>query len=522
MEKKSTNSEKNYYFPLAIFSFLFLFAIFYDSRNTFYNVFDNTLRDFDHIISLGLCFSGALLLIKPSSSYRLAAFMFFLIVDVLLSLPIAPNHTVFEMLIAITVLASFITAKIKYKNEFTGKKFYDLSAPVLRIQVVVLYFWATVHKINTGFLDKYIGCATVQIFNIKQSLTILPAPEWFISINPYLTLLIEGSLPILFLIPSTRLFGVILGVLFHFVLGFRYTGFTIIIYSLFALFIAEANYDRLKPYVDRFRSAIYSKFSILSNYNSWDKSRADRVFIQICLAFVVLVLLKVLLRGGAFGVRLISTEDFYIIIFAVCIAASLILLINQKYRIIQDVKLIPSSKYLLIFPIIFFFNGFLPHIGLKNIQAVAMFSNLRTGDGTTNHLIFPASLQIFPYLKDTVEIKGSNSKTINQFSGYTSIRPMRQTSIKFPSGYIEYLEENNIDVEQLYRYKIPFIKLQDFVTRAAEGGRKGLRIEYVRGGKTYYTENAELEPELNSLSLFKRKFLSQRAVPDDERGLCMW
>jgi len=164
----------------------------------------------------------------------------------------------------------------------------------------------------------------------------------------------------------------------------------------------------------------------------------------------------------------------------------------------------------------------MPHIGLKNIQVVAMFSNLRTGDGTTNHLFIPASFQIFPYLKDTVQIKGSNSKTLNQFSGYASIRPMRQTSIKFPPNYIKYLEENDIDIDKLYRYKIPFIKLQDFVTRAAKGKRRDLRIEYERNGELFYTRNAELDPELNNLTLFKRKFLSQRAVPDDERGLCMW
>ena len=169
-----------------------------------------------------------------------------------------------------------------------------------------------------------------------------------------------------------------------------------------------------------------------------------------------------------------------------------------------------------------FKNDFFPHIGLKNIQTVAMFSNLQTGGGKTNHLFIPASFQIFPYLNDLVEIKGSNSKTLNQFSGYTSIRPMVQTSIKFPNEYVEYLENSGIEVDTLYRYTLPFIKLKDFVTDNAKKGRKGLRIEYVRNGKTYYTANAELDQELNSASVFEQKFLSQRAMPDDERGLCMW
>ena len=521
-EFTKTNTPKEYNLAFAVFSFLFFWAIFFDSRSNFYKVFDYSLTDFEHIIKIAMCFSGVLTLIKPSSVYRFIVFLIFLIIDILLSLPIAPNHTVFEMLIAFTVVTCFVIGKIKYKTDFNTKNFYQLFAPVLRLQVLILYFWAVVHKFNKGFFDKYISCATVQIFNIKQTLTILPAPEWFISINPYFTILIEGSIPILLLIPKTRLFGVMVGVLFHFVLGFRYTGFTIMIYSLFALFIAESNYEKLEPYVNKFTSFVSSSFSKISNYRNWNKSYFDYLVVQIGLVLSILVLLRISISGGPFSLYILSTEGIYILLCLVFFVSLIVILVNKRFKIVQNVLLIPDYKILLIFPIIFFINGFFPHIGLKNIQTVAMFSNLQTGGGKTNHLFIPASFQIFPYLNDLVEIKGSNSKTLNQFSGYTSIRPMVQTSIKFPNEYVEYLENSGIEVDTLYRYTLPFIKLKDFVTDNAKKGRKGLRIEYVRNGKTYYTANAELDQELNSASVFEQKFLSQRAMPDDERGLCMW
>ena len=49
--------------------------------------------------------------------------------------------------------------------------------------------------------------------------------------------------------------------------------------------------------------------------------------------------------------------------------------------------------------------GLAPHVGLKNVQSYAMFSNLHTGRGASNHLFVPASWQVFDYQKDLAEKK---------------------------------------------------------------------------------------------------------------------
>jgi hypothetical protein len=151
-----------------------------------------------------------------------------------------------------------------------------------------------------------------------------------------------------------------------------------------------------------------------------------------------------------------------------------------------------------------------------------MFSNLRTSGGTTNHYFIPASLQIFGHLSDLVEIKGSNFKGLNKFSGYTSHSPLAGTSIQLPETYVEYMEENGEDLRKTFEFKMPFVEFQSIITRIAEGGFEDIKLEYVRNGREYYTKNAELDPELTSASIFEIKFLGQRAIPDDERGLCMW
>ena len=183
---------------------------------------------------------------------------------------------------------------------------------------------------------------------------------------------------------------------------------------------------------------------------------------------------------------------------------------------------IPKKKWLLIFPAIIFINGLFPHIGLKNIQVLAMFSNLQTEGGKTNHLLIPSSFQIFNNLEDLVSIKRSNHKTLNQLSGYVSKRTQGITTILAPKHYVQYMKDKNEDFRTTFKYKIPFVKLQNIVTQLANKGVRNIELSYERGGEVFYTKNAELDPLLSNASIFQIKFLSQRAVPDDERGLCMW
>ena len=60
------------------------------------------------------------------------------------------------------------------------------------------------------------------------------------------------------------------------------------------------------------------------------------------------------------------------------------------------------------------------------------------------------------------------------------------------------------------------------ITQLKERGEDNIRVHYERGGEEFYVRNAETDPELSSVSIIKIKLLDQRAVPDDERGLCMW
>ena len=63
---------------------------------------------------------------------------------------------------------------------------------------------------------------------------------------------------------------------------------------------------------------------------------------------------------------------------------------------------------LMTVPVVVFFNGLSPYFGLKTENSFAMFSNLRTEGGVTNHFIVPADLQVFDFQKAVVEVVSSS------------------------------------------------------------------------------------------------------------------
>lgn len=424
----------------------------------------------------------------------------------------------------VSILICFVYLKIKEKNLLTNKKFYETFAPVVRIEVAILYFWAAFHKINTGFFDTYISCATLQLFNIKDSLPILPTPEWFININPYFTLLTESLIPLLLIIPRTRVFGLIVAFFFHFILGFKYTGFTILVYAFLCLFIPNTTFEHIKSDLKGLISGITKFFSKISLFNSLKNNRYVVYLVQILVLLLIVFVAGLFIKGNPKYNFLLSRKGLYIYVCTVLLVSFLYFIVRRiKYiEIDSKIKLIPDIKWLLVFPIIIFLNGMLPHLGVKNVQSMAMFSNLRTEGGQSNHLIIPSTLQISDNLKDLVVIKGANYRVLNKFSGYSYRSPLPGTSVIVPKSYQIYMNKNKLNFRKRFEFQVPYVLLQSLVGRLAREGEEDIKLEYERGGEIYSTRNAELDPSLNNLSIIEIKMLNIRAVPDDDRGLCMW
>ncbi len=67
-----------------------------------------------------------------------------------------------------------------------------------------------------------------------------------------------------------------------------------------------------------------------------------------------------------------------------------------------------AHPVLAVVPLLLFVNGMTPYLGLKSENAFAMFSNLRTEGGETNHLFIPVATQVFGFQRDLVEVVDSS------------------------------------------------------------------------------------------------------------------
>ncbi len=121
-----------------------------------------------------------------------------------------------------------------------------------------------------------------------------------------------------------------------------------------------------------------------------------------------------------------------------------------------------------VLPVVVFLNGLSPYIGLKTENSFAMFSNLRTEGGISNHYIIPASFQIFNFQKDMVEIVSSSDRMLQGIA-----------------------EKNKIMV---------YFDFKNYVAHV-----KPDRIEYIRNGKHHTFSLKEISP--NNELLVKDRIL---------------
>ena len=134
-----------------------------------------------------------------------------------------------------------------------------------------------------------------------------------------------------------------------------------------------------------------------------------------------------------------------------------------------------------IMPALLVFDGINPYLGLKTDTAFAMYSNLRSEGGTTNHLVWRHPLALAGYQRDLVQIVQSNDSRLQSAA--------RQG------------------------LPIPFIDLHRRIFNLLRQGQRNISVTYIRNGKAVQVASAESDPELAAApSLLERKLLLFRKI----------
>jgi hypothetical protein len=207
--------------------------------------------------------------------------------------------------------------------------------------------------------------------------------------------------------------------------------------------------------------------------------------------------------------RLLGYQIYSVGALTICLSVVFLYLrkaiFQPGWRDDASIRLRPDMPAILwIFPIAILLQGAQPHLGFKNIQSFAMFSNLDTESGQSNHYIIPASWQISGILSDPVEIHDSNLKSVRKLKS-----PLR-------------LAQSVVRADPMPELTPSFLELKRVITRAARRGASGIRVSYTRNGEKHTVMNAEDDPELAGATLFERFYLRTRPLALSNHGACRW
>jgi len=290
-------------------------------------------------------------------------------------------------------------------------------------------------------------------------------------------------LPVLLSIRRTRNFAVCYGVLFHITLGFsEFYAFSITMISLLFLFTPEDFCDVAVEF--------------------WH-GRKRWVRVVVTIGLLAALTLVVVSTAAAFGPSLAEIRQmhsfraglntvwervaywawYWMLLFYLLPLGLFVWLWYRQSAFFQPSahSFRPIPPVFWVLPALLIFDGINPYLGLKTDTAFAMYSNLRSEGGRTNHLIWRHPLALAKYQEDLVQILESN--------------------------------DHALEAAAQRGWPMPFFDLRRRISSQVREGGKNISVTYIRNGELTRVEAAELVPELATRpSLLERKLLKFRAI----------
>lgn len=353
--------------------------------------------------------AATFLLLRPRSLLGLIGVMLTKIVFVIDVHPFCPNHLLFESLIDVAALATFGMAFLSDRRkrqapaliEAFRSRAFETFAAAARVSLLLLYFFTVLHKLNRDFFDLESSCGPF-LLDLMRARLQFPAPEWVQMLTVWGTLAIEIAIPLGLCFRRTRRLAIVLGLVLHGALAqLPNTGlysFSTMMFGLYFLFLSPG-----------FTDDLHRRFSVLK----------DRLPLRRQAYWVVPLLLIVLFAAGVVADTQGRLKLFGLLLWDVWFVG-LVVIGAGPFRSASAVStfpglLCPRPALLWILPLVVFFNGMNPYIGLKTLTSFAMLSNLRTEGGETNHFFMRRWIWLSHYQDDLVEVLETDHSELSAY-----------------------------------------------------------------------------------------------------------
>lgn len=386
--------------------------------------------------TLGVCLA---LIAKHRNLWLLFALSCLMGFQYIMRLPVASNNQTIAFFMNTAIVLVIGTTWLRGRT-LSGKtiEIYESLRIVARLLLATMYFYGIFHKINTGFLDPEASCATalyrplVHMFGLQDNL-----------LGQY------GAIAATFIVESITLvclfwrrffaFGLIIGLVFHYIIPISayswYMDFSCLVFALYTLSIpvevSLAYYAKVRSFLSRIPALPASAVAIAAMGGLF------------ALGYLIASFVQSLDPQSSATTGKMLWHSTWIIFWSVLGGFAMIWLTGAALSILPyRVTPIPKHpKWIYAIPGVLFLSCLSPYLGLKTESSIAMFSNLHTEGGETNHLLFPNPPYIAPYQAEVLMVTGSSiprfQRLADQGKGLVPLEMERALKSR-PNDWISY------------------------------------------------------------------------------------
>ncbi len=361
-----------------------------------------------------------------------------------------PGHN--HILGALTSIALLATLGQAFRHPpitALNSRFFTQTMPVLRLQIVVMYCWAAIQKMNWDYVTPEVSCASELHMEIMQYFPFIPNSQWELWVVSWISIGIELAIPALLLFPRTRRAGFVLAIFFHLWLSIHHAAG---IFSFSALIMGMLVFFLPNPAAETIQATWTRHLEWLGKGN---KARGENIVrFGLLFIFVPTVITQTalyLILGRDYETFWISNRvGFWMwATWGVWLASHYLVALwrtrDQSQRLPN--RLVWTPALIMLIPV--FMNGLNPWIGLKTQTSFSMYSNLRS-EGEGNHM-FLKRVDIFPFQKDMVEIVSSDPPLLRPSKNPGGIQQFANTGAILPYFELRRLVSNEEgDLEVVY------------------------------------------------------------------------
>jgi hypothetical protein len=330
-----------------------------------------------------------------------------------IAMPVAGNNKMIAAFMNAGILLICAHAVVRAGNTAPVREnIYENMRVVARALLATMYFYGIFHKINTDFLDPRVSCAVALYmpladgFGLQNNVTGKYLAIWS-------TFIVEAIAIVSLYWKRWFAVGLLLALMFHFVIPISvyswYMDFSSLVLALYILSVPREVSERFYDSCARLFRQLRERFGALG--------QALPFGVVIGAAVTLVGVLSVFSRQAHVAPSH-AYQSVWVLMWVVYGGVTMLLLADAAINHLPWRGTVGPRRPLWVYavPATLFIVCTAPYLGLRTEASIAMFSNLHTEAGVSNHLLIREPLDWFPYQSEVALIKASSDPDLQHFA----------------------------------------------------------------------------------------------------------